>query len=249
MPNDGKAWFAKGLRDGLPISMGYFAVAFTLGIAAKNAGLTAFQATLTSLLINASAGEFAGFTLISAGASLLEMAAMMLVVNARYLLMSCALSQKLGSQTSLLHRMLIGFDVTDEIWGVSSSAPGKLNPFYPFGMMAVSIPGWASGTCLGVLMGNVLPASVVSALSVGLYGMFLAVIIPPARKSRVIAGLIVASMGLSFLFSKLPFLSRISSGMRIILLTVLIAGAAAVLFPVREEGGIPEQEEAAQDAL
>ena len=101
MPNDGKAWFAKGLRDGLPISMGYFAVAFTLGIAAKNAGLTAFQATLTSLLINASAGEFAGFTLISAGASLLEMAAMMLLVNARYLLMSCALSQKLGSQTSL----------------------------------------------------------------------------------------------------------------------------------------------------
>ena len=147
MPNDGKAWFAKGLRDGLPISMGYFAVAFTLGIAAKNAGLTAFQATLTSLLINASAGEFAGFTLISAGASLLEMAAMMLVVNARYLLMSCALSQKLGSQTSLLHRMLIGFDVTDEIFGVSISAPGKLNPFYPFGMMAVSIPGWASGTC------------------------------------------------------------------------------------------------------
>ena len=144
MPNDGKAWFAKGLRDGLPISMGYFAVAFTLGIAAKNAGLTAFQATLTSLLINASAGEFAGFTLISAGASLLEMAAMMLVVNARYLLMSCALSQKLGSQTSLLHRMLIGFDVTDEIFGVSISAPGKLNPFYPFGMMAVSITGCSS---------------------------------------------------------------------------------------------------------
>ena len=249
MEFDTKTWFRKGLRDGLPISMGYFAVAFTLGIAARNAGMSVFQATLTSLLINASAGEFAGITLISEGASLLELAAMMLVVNARYLLMSCALSQKLDRKTPLWQRMLIGFDVTDELFGLSVSVPGKLCPFYTFGMMTISMPGWASGTALGVLLGNALPASVVSALSVGLYGMFLAVIIPPARSSRVIAGLVAASMGMSFLFARLPVLSRISSGMRIILLTFLLAGAAAVLFPVREEAADSDRKEETSHAV
>ena len=148
---------------------GYFAVAFTLGIAAKNAGLTAFQATLTSLLINASAGEFVGFTLMAAGAGYLEVAVMELVANARYLLMSFSLSQKLRPETGMLHRMLIGWYVTDEVFGVSISAPGYLNPYYTYGAVALACPGWALGTCLGVLMGNILPAAVVRALSVGLY--------------------------------------------------------------------------------
>ena len=241
--------FSRGLRVGVPISLGYLAVSFTLGITAKNAGLSAFQATLTSLLVNASAGQYAAFTMMAAQGGYWEIAILEAVTNARYILMSCALSQKLPAASKLWHRLVIGFNVNDEIFGMAIAEQGKLNPFYYFGMMTVAMPGWALGTFLGTSVGNVLPANVVSALSVGLYGMFLAVIIPPARKSRVIAGLIVASMGLSFLFSKLPFLSRISSGMRIILLTVLIAGAAAVLFPVREEGGIPEKEEAAQNAL
>lgn len=228
-------WYKKGIRDGIPIALGYFAVAFTLGIVAKKAGLTAFQAGLTSALTNASAGGYAGFTLIAAGASYLEVALTELIVNARYLLMSCALSQKLDPNTSLLHRALIAFDVTDEIFGISVSVTGTLNPFYNYGAMSVAIPGWALGTVFGVITGNILPASLVSALSVGLYGMFLAIIIPPAKKSKVIAGLIIISMTLSFAFANLPVLSNISSGIRVIILTVAISLAAALLFPVKEE--------------
>lgn len=232
-----REWFLRGAKDGVPICLGYFAVAFALGIAAKEAGFTAVQAMVTSLLINASAGEFIGFTLVGAGAGYLEVAVMELVANARYLLMSCALTQKLDPKTSLLHRMLIGFYVTDEIFGVSVSAPGRLNPCFTYGVICVAAPGWALGTYFGVLMGNVLPEAVVSALGVGLYGMFLAVIIPPARKSRILAGVIVCSMAASWVAARLPLFSTISPGVRIILLTVLLAGGAAVWFPVEEGDG------------
>lgn len=228
-------WYKKGLRDGIPIALGYFAVSFTLGIAAKNAGFTAFQSMLTSMLINASAGEFAGFTLIAAGAGLFEVAVMELIANARYLLMSCALSQKLSPDTSIIHRLILGFYITDEYFGLSVARPGYLNPFYTYGMITLGGPGWALGTLLGCIMGNVLATNIVNALSVGLYGMFLAIIIPPARKSKIIAGLVAISMAASYAFSRLPVLKDISSGIRIILLTVLIAGAAAILFPVKEE--------------
>lgn len=232
---DNKTWFQKGLRDGIPIALGYFAVSFTLGITAKNAGLTALQAMLASFTLNASAGEFAGFTLIAAGASYLEVALMEFVANVRYLLMSCALSQKIAPDTPLLHRLLIGYDVTDEIFGISISVPGKLNPYYTFGAIAIAVPGWSIGTYLGVVMGNVLPANIVSALSVGLYGMFIAIIIPPARKSKIIAAVVAFSMAASFAFAKLPLISSISSGMRTIILTVAISALAAFLFPVKED--------------
>ncbi len=149
--------------------------------------------------------------------------------------MSCALSQKLAPETSLLHRALIAFDVTDEIFGISISVPGTLNPFYNYGAMSVAIPGWAFGTLFGVIMGNILPQNLVSALSVGLYGMFLAIIIPPARKNKIIAVLVIISMAASLLFSKLPPFSSISEGMRIIILTVIISLTAALLFPVKDE--------------
>lgn len=228
-------WYKKGLHDGIPIALGYFAVSFTLGIAAKNAGFTAFQSMLTSMLINASAGEFAGFTLIAAGAGLFEVAIMELIANARYLLMSCALSQKLSPDTSIIHRLILGFYITDEYFGLSVARPGYLNPFFTYGMITLGGPGWALGTLLGCIMGNVLATNIVNALSVGLYGMFLAIIIPPARKNKIIAGLVAISMAASYAFSRLPVLKDISSGIRIILLTVLIAGAAAILFPVKEE--------------
>ena len=233
--SENKYFFLKGMKVGMPICLGYLAVSFTLGITARNAGLTAWQAFLASLTTNASAGQYAGFTVIAAAGSYMEMAIMELVANARSLLMSCSLSQKLGSETGLLHRLLVGFDVTDEIFGVSVSVPGKLNPFYNYGMMAVAIPGWSLGTLFGVIMGNVLPDNIVSALSVGLYGMFIAIIIPPARKNKVLAGLIIISMAASFFFSRQPLLAQISPGIRTIILTVVIAGIAAVLFPVKED--------------
>ena len=229
-----RQWYARGLKAGVPIGLGYLAVAFTLGIAAKNAGLTAFQATLTSFLINASAGEFVGFTLIGAGASYLEVAIMELVANARYLLMSFSLSQKLSPKTGIGHRMLIGWYVTDEVFGVSISAPGYLNPFYTYGAISLACPGWAIGTCLGVIVGNILPASLVSALSVGLYGMFIAIFVPPSKTSKVIGGLVLVSMALSFAFNRIPVFNGISSGVKTIILTVAISAAAALLFPIRE---------------
>lgn len=235
MISDSKSWFRKGLKDGIPIALGYFAVAFTLGITAKNAGLTAFQAMLASFTLNASAGEFAGFTLIAAGATYIEVAVMELVANARYLLMSCALSQKLSADTPLWQRLLIGYDVTDEIFGISISVPGKLNPYYTFGAIAIAVPGWSIGTYLGVLMGNILPANIVSALSVGLYGMFIAIIIPPARKNKIIGGVVAISMAISYACSKLPVIADISSGIKTIILTVVISAVAAILFPLKED--------------
>ena len=227
--------FRLGVVHGLPIALGYFAVAFSLGIAARGAGLTAWQAMLASLLNNDSAGEYVGFTLFAAHAALWEVAAMTVVANARYLLMSCALGQKLDPSTPLVHRLILGFDLTDELFGISVARPGKLDPWYTYGAMVPSIPCWATGTALGVLAGSALPARVVSALSVALYGMFLAIIIPPARKNRVVAGVVAISFAASYAAGKLPLVSDISSGSRTILLTLIIAGAAAVLFPVKEE--------------
>ena len=223
----------EGIRDGIPIGLGYFVVAFTLGIAAKHAGLTPFQGFLTSFLNNASAGEYAAFTVIAADASYLEMALITLVANARYMLMSTVLSQKFSNDTPFYHRILVGFDVTDEIFGITVARPGKLNPFYNYGAMLVALPGWSIGTALGIMAGNILPISVVSALSVALYGMFLAVIIPPAKKDRIIAMTVVISFILSFIAANI--FSDISAGTRTIVLTILIAGIAAFICPVDEK--------------
>ena len=230
-----RQWFVKRMQDGLPIALGYLAVSFTLGIAAKNAGFTALQAMIASLTNNASAGEFVGFTLFASGAGYLELALMELIANARYLLMSCALSQKLSPDTPLHHRLLLGFYLTDEFFGLSVSVPKTLNPFYTYGMISLGAPAWAFGTYFGCLMGNVLPVNIVNALSVSLYAMFLAIIVPPARKNKTLLVLIIISMLASYLFGILPIVSEISSGVRIILLTILLSGAAAILFPIKED--------------
>ena len=192
MNTENRSEFLRGMRHGWPIGVGYFGVAFALGIAARNAGFSALQAGVMSAVCTASAGEFAGVTVAAASGTFLEMALIELVVNARYLLMSCALTQKLSPKL-----------------------------------------GWIAGTVLGVIMGNVLPANVVSALSVGLYGMFLAIIIPPTRTNHVLAGLVPVSMAISWIFTKLndAGILPLSSGNRIILLTVAISLAAAALFP------------------
>ena len=236
MLTDRRKWFVKGLKDGVPIMLGYFAVSIALGITARNAGMTAPQATIASALIMASAGQYIGFTLIAAGASYLEVVVMEAIANARYLLMSCALSQKVDPALPLRHRLLMGLWVTDEIFGVSISVKGTLNPYYNYGMAAVATPGWALGTLTGVVLGNVLPVRVVSALSVGLFGMFMSIFVPPARRYRVIAGLVAVSFAASYAVNTLALFDGISSGMKIILLTVIISLGAALLFPVKTKG-------------
>lgn len=229
-----KTTFMDGMRAAVPIGLGYLAVSFSLGIAARNAGLNAFQSFLTSFLCNASAGEYAGFTLIAADAAYMEIALMTLIANARYLLMSCAMSQRMKPETGLLHRLLMSFDITDELFAIAIARPGCLNPFYTYGAMLVALPCWSIGTALGTLAGNLLPLRLVSAFSVALYGMFLAVIIPPARKDKVIAGLIIVCFAASFAASSLPLLSKISEGTKTILLTVILSAGAAFFFPRKD---------------
>ncbi len=232
-----RAALREGLRDGVPIALGYLAVGFTLGITARGVGLSALQGFLLSLLNNASAGEYAGLQLIAAGAGLWETALVTLITNARYLLMSCALSQKFAPDAPLRHRLAVGFAVTDELFGIAIARPGRLEPCYSYGAMALALPGWSLGTAAGIVVGSVLPGRLVSALSVALYGMFLAAIIPPARKNRVVAVLVLLSFAASFVFSYVPLLASLSAGTRTIVLTVALALGAALLFPV------PEQEE------
>ncbi len=227
--------FFEGFRDGIPIGLGYFAVAFSLGIVAQNAGLTPIQGFIASFLNVASAGEYALFTSIQAGVSYAEVAIITLVVNARYLLMSCSLSQKFSTETPMIHRFLVGFGITDEIFGISVAREGKLNPLYNYGAIAISVPLWSLGTSLGIIAGNFLPARIVSALSVALYGMFLAIIIPPAKKDLIIAAAVAISFGASFACSKLPYIRELSGGTRTIILTIVIAAIAALIKPVKDE--------------
>lgn len=237
-----KEWLARGMRAGVPICLGYFAVSLALGIAAKKAGITSFQAALTSLMINASAGEYAGFTLIAAGATYIEVILMEAVANARYLLMSAALSQKLEAKTNIFQRLLLGFTVTDEIFGVSVSIEGKVSPYFTYGTFLVATCGWTGGTFLGAILGEVLPTSLVSALGVGLYGMFISVFIPVARRNKIVAALVAISFAASFACAKLPLVSQIPEGIRIIVLTVVISLAAAIAFPVKEREEVGDDE-------
>ena len=226
--------FLLGMRHGVPIGLGYFAVAFSLGIAAKRAGLIPVQGFLASILCHASAGEYMGYTMIAACAGYLETALAIFVANARYLLMSTAMSQRLAPGLPFAHRILLGFGITDELFAISVMRQGYLNPYYTYGATVVALPSWALGTMLGIMAGNLMPAFLVSAFGVALYGMFLAVIVPPARKNKVIMALIPICFALSFAAGELPYIKQLSSGTRTIILTVAIASAAAILFPVKE---------------
>jgi len=230
-----KLWFfKKGVKDGIPIFLGYLAVSFTFGIAAKNAGISVGEAVLISATNVTSAGQFAALDIIANSASFIEMAVTQFIINLRYSLMSSALSQKISHKMPFWHRFIMSFGVTDEIFALSANVEGKLSPFYSYGMMSVAIPGWTLGTLLGVISGSLLPQRALSALSVALYGMFIAIVVPPTRKSKILAGIVIVSMLLSFASTKLPFLRDISSGFRIIILTIVIAGVASLLFPIKE---------------
>ncbi len=229
------AVFLQGIRSGIPIGLGYLAVAFSLGIAASNAGLSAIEATLASILCNASAGEYAGFTVIAADSGYLSMVLMTLIANARYLLMVCAMSQRLSPDTKFIHRFFMGFYATDELFGIAIARHGYLAPIFTYGAVLMAAPGWALGTLIGAALGSVMPEFLVSAFGVTLYGMFIAVILPAAKNNKIIAITIPVCFALSYAASLLPYIKEISEGTRIIILTVLISGALAFLFPIKDE--------------
>ena len=223
----------RGLRDGFPIGLGYFAVAFSLGITARGAGLSPLQGWIASILNHASAGEYALYSLIAANAAYWEIAAVIFVTNMRYLLMSAALSQKMPGEAGFLRRLMTGFFITDEIFGLGVAWPGTLSCIYLGTAFVLADVMWATGTLCGILVGNVLPPDVVKALSAAIYGMFLAIIIPPARKNRTVAGLVIVSFACSFAAARL--LPGLSEGMRTVILTVALSAAAAWHFPLRDE--------------
>lgn len=226
--------FRRGLKDGVPIGLGYFAVSFTFGMMAVSGGLSIWQAVLISLTNLTSAGQFAGLDIILMSGSYWEMALTQLIINLRYSLMSFSFSQKLRRDVPWAHRYVVAFGVTDEIFGISASQEGKVSPYYNYGAMCVAIPGWTLGTLAGAVSGNLLPAFMVSALSVAIYGMFLAIIIPPAKTSRAVLGVVAGAMAVSSLFAVVPGLKNVSSGFVIIITTLLVAGAAAYFCPVTE---------------
>ena len=227
--------FRTWLRDGLPIALGYFPVSFTFGMLAISQGLPAFQAVLISATNLTSAGQFAGLTVIAAGASLLEMALTQLVINLRYALMSLSLSQKLDSRVTLLQRCIVAFGNTDEIFAVASSKPGTIGARYLYGLILGPVLGWTGGTLAGAVASGLLPAMVQSALGVAIYGMFIAIVVPPARQFRPVLAVVLIALALSCGFAWLPVLRQVSAGFAIIFCTVLAAGAGALLFPLEEK--------------
>lgn len=245
-----KEYFAQGLKYGLPIGLGYLAVAFSLGITAARAGITPAQGFFASALTMASAGEYAAFVVIASSAPYFALALTTLVTNARYLLMSCSLTQRFSPDTPFYHRFIIACGLTDEMFGVAIAQDGYIVPAFYYGMMTACVPLWAAGTALGAEMGALLPASIVTALSVSIFGMFLAIVIPPARKSRAVAVVVTISFTASFAFSRLPLLSSISEGTRTLILAVMISALAAVIAPVREmaDSADAEEETCAGDA-
>ena len=228
-----KRLMLKGLKHGLPIGLGYFAVAFSLGITARGAGVSPLQGWIASILNHASAGEYALYALIGARAAVWEIAAVIFVMNIRYLLMSAALSQRMAPEAGFLRRLITGFCITDEIFGLAVASPGAVSCAYLWTAFILADLMWAAGTLCGILAGNILPANVVTALSVAIYGMFLAIIIPPARKNKIVAGLVIVSFAFSFAANRL--LPSLSEGMRTVILTVGLSAVAAALFPRKDE--------------
>ena len=225
--------FLKGIRDGIPIGLGYFAVAFSLGFMAKKCGLSPMQGFIGSFFTRASAGEYGVYTMVVQDAGYFAVVAMSLVTNLRYLLMSTALSQKFNPEVPLFTRILTGCCVTDEIFGISIAYPGYLNPAYTFGAFTISTPLWALGTMSGIIAGSVLPDSIVSALSVALYGMFIAIIVPPAKKDKAVGIAVGAGFLLSYVVRR-PEISgmlNLNPGAITIILTILISAAAAFIKP------------------
>lgn len=243
-----KSPFYCGLRDGIPIGLGYFAVAFSLGIIAGNAGLNAAQGFIGSIFTRASAGEYGVYSSIAIHTSLAEVALLCIITNLRYLLMGASLTQKFHPDTPQWKRLLTACCITDEIFGISIAYKGHLAPSYTYAAMLVAGGMWAAGTTSGIIAGGALPANIVSALSVALYGMFIAIIIPPSRRDHNVLVAVAASFLLSWTCALLPYVSNISYGTRTIILTILISAAMAFLKPVSTKDETEPEPDTAKSA-
>ncbi len=227
--------YSQGFRDGLPIALGYFSVSFAFGITAVGMGLPPLVAVLISMTNLTSAGQLAGVTILAAGGSFLEMAMAQLIINLRYALMSLSLSQKLNAKYSVLHRIISAFGVTDEIFAVASGKEGEIDKKYMYGLITLPYIFWAAGTAAGAFLGEVLPEAIKSALGIAIYGMFIAIVIPPAKKSRGVLFTAITAAALSCLIYYIPVFSGISSGIAVIICTVIAAALGALLFPRKNE--------------
>ncbi len=225
--------FVKGMLHGVPIGLGYLSVSFGIGIKAVSLGLPVWGTVLISLTNLTSAGQAAGIEIIAAAGTLVEMILTQLIINLRYALMGFSLSQKLDSRFTTSRRLLTSFGITDEVYAVAISQPGRLTPAYMLGMILPAWGGWGLGTLLGAVAGNLLPASVTAAMGLVLYGMFLAIILPPARKDRRVLLVVLLAAAFSVICKyALPF---ISGGFAVIISALLAALVGAVFFPVAEE--------------
>ena len=225
--------FFKGLYHGIPIALGYLSVSFGFGIMAVKAGLSILAAVGISVTNLTSAGQAAGVAIIAAGGSYIEMALTQLVINIRYSLMGLSLSQKLDKSFTTPHRLLASFGITDEIFAVASAQPGRVTPWYMYGLILISFLGWSGGTLLGAAAGQFLPAAITDAMGIVLYGMFLAIIIPPARKEKSVLTAVIIAALFSILFNYL--LTAVSPGFSVIISAIAASAVAALLFPIDEE--------------
>ena len=227
--------YRTGVQRGLPVGIGYFSVSFGFGAMAAAQGIKALDAALISITNLTSAGQFAGLTLILASAGLWEMILTMVVINSRYALMSLALSQRMGKDIGFLPRLLIAYINTDEIFALAMAEQGKLTTPFLLGLGLTPVIGWTGGTLLGALAGSVLPLSIRTALGVMLYGMFIAIVIPPARKEKGVLVAAALALILSCLFTWVPGLNQVSAGISIVICTVAAAAVCAWLFPIADE--------------
>ena len=232
--------YRRGLKDGLPIALGYLSVSFAFGIQATMAGLTPPQAVLISLLNVTSAGQLAGLQLMAAGAGLWEMALTQLTINLRYALMSLSLSQKLDETMTVLHRLLLSFCNTDEVFAVASQQPGRVGRRYLYGLTNGPFTGWVLGTALGALAGGILPQALTDALGIAIYGMFIAIVLPPFRRLPQVRMVVLVAVSLSCLFTLAPVFAFLSSGFRVILCAVAASALGAWLMPMPFEREKPE---------
>ncbi len=224
--------FLKGIIDGLPICFGYISVAFAFGIFATESGMTLMQALLISMTNVTSAGQLAAVPIISAGGSLAELALAQLVINLRYALMSVSLSQKLDRSVSLFHRFIISFVNTDEVFAVASGQKGSVGKSYLYGLILTPYFGWSLGTLLGAGAGNILPGAVTSALGIAIYGMFVAIVMPQAKKSRKTALCVLTAILFSCAFHYIPLLLKIPFGFTVIICSVAASAIFALVAPM-----------------
>ncbi len=225
-----KRTFYEGVRGGMPIGLGYLPVSFTFGFMAVSGGLSVWMAVFISLTNLTSAGQFAGTNLLLAGAGYFEVALTTLIINLRYMLMSLSLSQKLDEKTGIGARLALAFGITDETFVVSSLHPGVLKASYMLGLISMPILGWNIGTWLGGAISTVLPQALQNAMGIALYAMFIALIMPAARKSMEVCSVIILAIVIMCILKYVPVFAVISSGFRVILATVIASAAGAWKF-------------------